>query len=135
MKTLFASLVLLSAFAAKADGGSFNCAQHQDFSPVDPKVGAYIMTIKTGKEVRAPENSYVDYFLPAEVKLSLKKNGKTTVLKKFKGTAATADVSWSLYSRTQGLRIHIYLDELDQAGITLYANGKKTNISMDCSLE
>lgn len=56
---------------------------------------------------------------------------KFAPIQTFKAVAKSADVSYSIQAKTEGVSVHIYLDELDQT--SLYVRGLTKAIQMTCS--
>ncbi len=127
---LAVSMLSLSAFAADYN---YKCEQRKDRSPIDPSVGkisvvvTHIKTIATGTEYRG---EYADSVDAVKVVVSATKAGKTTIVKSTNAIAMSEDVMFNIDSN--GIKFHLYMDEMEESGIELKLNGKKVEVSLNC---
>ena len=139
LNKLISGLFILLSFAAHADDFTYNCTQRTDRSPVDPKIGAISVSVQSLKNVTKEVSFGNNYDHVYKVKLDVSRtlNKKTTKIKSFEAIATTYDVKFNVWANKEhGVGMYIYLDELDESGITLTdASGKKTEISLDCGEE
>ncbi len=136
MKSILASMLLVLSFGASATAiTTYKCAQNEGFSPVDPAVGKFSMTVQILDEVLAGPRSHADYHHNVRIIVKKKLNGKTLLLKDITSKGASADVLFTVNNAKKGVNVVIYMDEPDQSNLVLkVAKGKSLDITMDCGL-
>ncbi|MES2526496.1 MAG: hypothetical protein V4598_05390 [Bdellovibrionota bacterium] len=135
----FITVLTASAFmalSATAADYTYKCKQRTDRSPVDAKVGkisvvvTHLKSIATGgTEYRG---QYADSVDSVKVVVSATNAGKTTVVKTAVAIAVSEDVMFNIDNN--GIKFHLYMDELEESGIELKLNGKKVDVSLNCDV-
>ncbi len=131
--TVLTASAFLSLSASAADY-TYKCKQRTDRSPVDARIGkisvvvTHVKTISTAVEYRG---QYVDSVDSVKVVVSATNHGKTTVVKSAVVVALSEDVMFNISD--SGINFHLYMDEMDEAAISLKLNGKKTEVSLSCN--
>ncbi len=134
----FITVLTASAFmalSASAADYTYKCKQRTDRSPVDAKVGkisvvvTHLKTVASATEYRG---QYVDSVDSVKVVVSATNNGKTTVVKSAIATALSEDVMFNISDN--GIKFHLYMDEMEEASIELKLNGKKVDVSLTCDV-
>ncbi len=122
-------LVMLSAQADPLE--TIVCKNRRDRSPVGGS--QYTVTVKELSKQRGTGTKY-DYLIKSEITVSKKVrfDRPAVVLKKGVVTAASEDVNYRIVSKALGLSFYVFLDEMDEAGITLYGEGTKTEVALVC---
>ena len=129
---VLAASAMLSVSAFGADY-NYKCEQRKDRSPIDPSVGkvsvvvTHIKTIASATEYRG---EYADSVDAVKVVVSATKNGKTAIVKSTNAIAVSEDVMFNIDSN--GIKFHLYMDEMEESGISLKLNGKKVEVSLNC---
>lgn len=124
---------LFTAVAAQAADYGYVCHQRTDRSPVDPKIGKIAVTVKHLQTIATATDyrgEYVDSVDKVKVEITSTKKNKTTKLKSVNAIATSEDVQFNI--NDNGVSFYLYMDELEEAGLTLKINGKKTEISLTC---
>jgi hypothetical protein len=90
-------------------------------------VVTHVKTLATATEYRG---QYYDAVELVKVVVSSTKNGKTTVVSSTLAKALSEDVDYNIDDH--GISFYLYMDEMEEAGITTKINGKKTEVSLAC---
>ncbi len=121
------------SLSASASDYTYKCKQRTDRSPVNAAVGkisvvvTHLKTIATATQYRG---EYMDSVDSVKVVVSTTKNGKTTVAKSVVATAASEDVMFNIDDN--GINFHLFMDEMEESGITFKLGGKKVEVSLIC---
>ncbi len=132
---VLAATALLSISAFGSDF-AFKCQQKKDRSPIDPKIGtisvavSHVRNLATATEYRG---QYADSVDTVRVVISATKAGKTTVVKSTDAIAVSEDVMFMIDSN--GIRMRMYMDEMDEGSIAFKLEGKKIDVSLSCNQE
>ncbi len=133
MKLLFILTAAMLSFGASASDYTYTCKQHVDRSPVDPAVGMISVTVKHVKQLHSYgdyRGQYVDSVDEVLVTIKAKKGTTTKVLRTTKAVALSEDVMFNI--ENNGINFHLYMDELDESGISFNHNNKKIEVSLVC---
>jgi hypothetical protein len=134
MKMLI-SLAFLAclSFPAFASDYNYMCQQRTDRTPINPSVGkisvfiTHIKNLASGTEYRG---EYADSVDLVKFVVRATKNGITTVISTTFVEAMSEDVMYQIENK--GISFHLYLDEMEEAGLTMKINGKKKTVSLIC---
>lgn len=127
---------LLSSLVAQASDYNYVCKQRTDRTPVDAKIGKVLVSVKHLKTMASAteyRGQYWDSIDKVLVEVNTVKNGKATNLRTLTAIATSEDVYFGIDNN--GIKFHLYLDELEEAGITLKINGRKKEISLVCDYD
>jgi hypothetical protein len=135
MKRTIATLAatVLFSLGASASDYTYKCQQRTDRSPVNPSVGKVSVEVtQLGQIGYATEyrGDYVDSIDQVKVVVKTTKKGKTEIVKSVTAISTSEDVSFNIDDH--GIKFYLYLDELEEAGITLRLHGKKVDVSLAC---
>lgn len=94
----------------------------------------YTVVIKqTGKEIKkATKDYYFGYPVEVTVLSQARPDLRANIIRKGFTMAYSEDVNYRIVSKELGISFYLFLDEYDQAGITLYSPGKKTEVRLTC---
>lgn len=132
MKALLVLVLALSSSAFAADF-SYKCSQRTDRSSIDRSVGKIGVTVTHVRNIgQATEyrGEYMDSIDVVKVVVTGTKNGKTKVLKTMTTISSSEDVMFMIQEKN--IKFHLYLDELEEAGLETELNGTMFEVSLTC---
>lgn len=133
MKLLFILTAAMLSFGASASDYTYTCKQRTDRSPVDPALGKITVIVKQLKQLQSGveyRGQYADAVDEVLVTIQAQKRSSTKVLRTTKAIALSEDVMFNIDSN--GIVFHLYMDELDEAGISFKHNNKKISVDLAC---
>ena len=138
MKKVVLGLILLVASATAFGGETVKCKQELPMSVFEVLRARYVVTIEQTKDItkeirkiRSVDNAYQ---VNVTVGTEMENGTNYSEIKKFSAVASNEDVYYTISSvKKNGFSFFLYLDEYDQAGMTLTSkDGSKQKITLNC---
>lgn len=136
LSKFFIAASLFTSVTALASDFGYVCKQRTERTPIDPALGEITVTVKHIKNIATAteyRGEYMDSVDVVKVDVLARKDGTTRKLKSVKAIAASEDVHFGIDNN--GISFYLYMDELEEAEISLKINGKKKVVALACDFD